>query len=171
MVKKWNFVIKIYTFRKKLVIFITDITELIRGELWLKSLWKKNYLKNRRYECTNKWKPKVRFLVYMEYYSKSLSFQLVKYCRPHSEGDFPFIGGRFWRGLLGVKKEDHSFEWSSYTPKRFWTAVAGMKIPSPRPLDDRGVLCEVKYRILFNIVKGGLWKFLDVEKNAVYLEL
>ena len=22
-------------------------------------------------------------------------------------------------GLLGVKKENHSFEWSSYTPKRF----------------------------------------------------
>ena len=28
-----------------------------------------------------------------------------------------------------------------YTPKRFRTAVAGMKIPSPGPLDDRGVLC------------------------------
>ena len=26
-----------------------------------------------------------------------------------------------------------------YTPKRFRTAVAGMKIPSPGPLDDRGV--------------------------------
>ena len=35
-----------------------------------------------------------------------------------------------------------------YTPKRFRTAVAGMKIPSPGPLDDRGVLCEDKYRIL-----------------------
>ena len=163
MVKKWNSVIKIYTFRKKLVIFITDITELIRGELWLKSLWKKNYLKNRRYECTNKWKPKVRFLVYMEYYSKSLSFQLVKYCRPHSEGDFPFIGGRFWRGLArftwGYRKTILSnglpipalwrFKKTAqlslscfYTPKRFWTAVAGMKIPSPRPLDDRGDLCR-----------------------------
>ena len=29
---------------------------------------------------------------------------------------------------------------SLYTPKRFRTAVAGMKIPSPGPLDDRGVL-------------------------------
>ena len=35
-----------------------------------------------------------------------------------------------------------------YTPKRFRTAVAGMKIPSPGPLDDRGVLCGDKYRIL-----------------------
>ena len=48
----------------------------------------------------------------------------------------------------------------SYTPKRFRTAVAGMKIPSPGPLDDRGVLCEDKYRILLNNVKGGLIIFL-----------
>ena len=49
-----------------------------------------------------------------------------------------------------------------YTPKRFRTAVAGMKIPSPGPLDDRGVLCEDKYRILLNNVKGGLIIFLRV---------
>ena len=35
-----------------------------------------------------------------------------------------------------------------------------MKIPSPGPLDDRGVLCEDKYRILLNNVKGGLIIFL-----------
>ena len=48
-----------------------------------------------------------------------------------------------------------------YTPKRFRTAVAGMKIPSPGPLDDRGVLCEDKYRILLNNVKGGLIIFFE----------
>ena len=37
-----------------------------------------------------------------------------------------------------------------------------MKIPSPGPLDDRGVLCEDKYRILLNNVKGGLIIFLRV---------
>ena len=37
-----------------------------------------------------------------------------------------------------------------------------MKIPSPGPLDDRGVLCEDKYRILLNNVKGGVIIFLRV---------
>ena len=62
------------------------------------------------------------------------------------------------RGLLVGKKKNQLFSWflytldglkkraqlalsSFYTPKRFRTAVAGMKIPSPGPLDDRGVLC------------------------------
>ena len=36
-----------------------------------------------------------------------------------------------------------------------------MKIPSPGPLDDRGVLCEDKYRILLNNVKGGLIIFFE----------
>ena len=101
---------------------------------------------------------------------RSLSFQLVKYCRPPIEGDFPFIGlagflypvSRFARGYKkrtqlalssfytawrGYKKSP-AFAELFYTPKRFRTAVAGMKIPSPGPLDDRGVLCEDKYRIL-----------------------
>ena len=119
---------------------------------------------------------------------RSLSFQLVKYCRPPIEGDFPFIGvEEFFIPFERVEKKDSSFDEpflylvmrfargykkrtsfsassfipfkrlkkraqlalsSFYTPKRFRTAVAGMKIPSPGPLDDRGVLCEDKYRIL-----------------------
>ena len=47
-----------------------------------------------------------------------------------------------------VKKKTNLAVDLLYTPKRFRTAVAGMKIPSPGPLDDRGVLCEDKYRIL-----------------------
>ncbi len=43
--------------------------------------------------------------------------------------------------LYAVKKRDLLSQISFYTPKRFRTAVAGMKIPSPGPLDDRGVLC------------------------------
>ena len=42
-----------------------------------------------------------------------------------------------WRGY----KKSPAFAELFYTPKRFRTAVAGMKIPSPGPLDDRGVLC------------------------------
>ena len=46
----------------------------------------------------------------------------------------------------GVYKKPPPFSESFlYTPKRFRTAVAGMKIPSPGPLDDRGVLCRAKY--------------------------
>ena len=58
------------------------------------------------------------------------------------------------RLACGYKKRTQLSLSSFYTPKRFRTAVAGMKIPSPGPLDDRGVLCEDKYRILLNYVKG-----------------
>ena len=48
--------------------------------------------------------------------------------------------------LKRLKKKGCVFDTSFlYTPKRFRTAVAGMKIPSPGPLDDRGVLCRAKY--------------------------
>ena len=57
----------------------------------------------------------IRFLVYLEFIQKSLSFQLVKYCLPPFEGGLPFIEANL-AVYLGVKKEDHSFEWSSYTP-------------------------------------------------------
>ena len=43
--------------------------------------------------------------------------------------------------LVGIKKRTCLSTSPFYTPKRFRTAVAGMKIPSPGPLDDRGVLC------------------------------
>jgi hypothetical protein len=33
----------------------------------------------------------IRFLVYLEFIQKSLSFQLVKYCLPPFEGGLPFI--------------------------------------------------------------------------------
>ena len=45
------------------------------------------------------------------------------------------------RFACGYKKRAQLALSSFYTPKRFRTAVAGMKIPSPGPLDDRGVLC------------------------------
>ena len=45
------------------------------------------------------------------------------------------------RLACGYKKRTQLSLSSFYTPKRFRTAVAGMKIPSPGPLDDRGVLC------------------------------
>ena len=64
------------------------------------------------------------------------------------------------RLACGYKKRTCLSTSPFYTPKRFRTAVAGMKIPSPGPLDDRGVLCEDKYRILLNNVKGGLIIFL-----------
>ena len=57
----------------------------------------------------------IRFLVYLEFIQKSLSFQLVKYCLPPFEGGLPFIEANL-AVYLGVKKEGHSFEWSSYTP-------------------------------------------------------
>ena len=41
-----------------------------------------------------------------------------------------------------LKKGTNLLIGSFYTPKRFRTAVAGMKIPSPGPLDDRGDLCD-----------------------------
>ena len=45
--------------------------------------------------------------------------------------------------LKRLKKKGCVFDTSFlYTPKRFRTAVAGMKIPSPGPLDDRGDLCD-----------------------------
>ena len=46
----------------------------------------------------------------------------------------------FYTACMRLKKGPAKAE-PFYTPKRFRTAVAGMKIPSPGPLDDRGVLC------------------------------
>ena len=59
----------------------------------------------------------------------------------------PFFRMVFLYPFMRFKKTAQLSLSCFYTPKRFWTAVAGMKIPSPRPLDDRGVLCEDKYRI------------------------
>ena len=39
---------------------------------------------------------------------------------------------------LAKIKNDQLFVGHFYTPKRTRTAVAGMRIPSPRPLDDGG---------------------------------
>ena len=50
------------------------------------------------------------------------------------------IMSRFARGCK--KKETNLLIGFFRTPKRFRTAVAGMKIPSPGPLDDRGDLCD-----------------------------
>ena len=63
------------------------------------------------------------------------------------------------RFARGYKKRTQLALSSFYTPKRFRTAVAGMKIPSPGPLDDRGVLCGDKYRILLDYVKGAFFNF------------
>ena len=77
------------------------------------------------------------------------------------------------RFARGYKKRTCLSTSPFYTPKRFRTAVAGMKIPSPGPLDDRGVLCEDKYRILLNNVKGGLIIFFEgagtgIKKNQLF---
>ncbi len=53
----------------------------------------------------------------------------------------PFVAVGLW-----IQKRAQLTLSSFYTPKRFRTAVAGMKIPSPGPLDDRGVLVCAKYR-------------------------
>ena len=58
---------------------------------------------------------------------------------------YPFmVGLRLCLSQPGIQKGP-AFASPFYTPKRFRTAVAGMKIPSPGPLDDRGVLCRAKY--------------------------
>ena len=49
-------------------------------------------------------------------YSKSLSFQLVNYCRPQLEGDFPFMGVA--RLLAATKKRAQLTLSSFYTLKR-----------------------------------------------------
>ena len=44
-----------------------------------------------------------------------------------------------------------------------------MKIPSPGPLDDRGVLCGDKYRFLLDYVKGAGLKILG-ERLGLFLK-
>ena len=158
VVEKRIFVIKMYSFKKIMLYFLTWTYQ--RGALISLHICKHNsaFKRNKRHETRNR---KYGFGVF-GVYSKSLSFQLVNYCRPQLEGDFPFMGVA--RLLAATKKDRLSsrsflylekgwkkaqpFGWAFYTPKRFRTAVAGMKIPSPGPLDDRGVLCGDKYRIL-----------------------
>ena len=169
-----------YSFKKIMLYFFMWTYQ--RGALISLHICKHNsaFKRNKRHETRNR---KCGFGVF-GVYSKSLSFQLVNYCRPQLEGDFPFMGvarllaatkksplfsvlflylEKGWKkgpilrlilfipfvavGLWIQKRAQLTLS-SFYTPKRFRTAVAGMKIPSPGPLDDRGVLCGDKYRIL-----------------------
>ena len=57
------------------------------------------FKRNKRHETRNR---KYGFGVF-GVYSKSLSFQLVNYCRPQLEGDFPFMGVA---RLLAATKKD-----------------------------------------------------------------
>ena len=144
-----------YSFKKIMLYFFMWTYQ--RGALISLHICKHNsaFKRNKRHETRNR---KCGFGVF-GVYSKSLSFQLVNYCRPQLEGDFPFFGVRACsrqqkRAQLTLSflylekgwKKAQPFGWAFYTPKRFRTAVAGMKIPSPGPLDDRGVLVCAKYR-------------------------
>ena len=85
--------------------------------------------------CGTKKRPTLRLVFFtrlMAVWKKGPTLRLVLF--------IPFYAVYLW-----VQKKAQPHGWAFYTPKRFWTAVAGMKIPSPRPLDDRGVLCEDKY--------------------------
>ena len=95
----------------------------------------------------------VLFIPFEKVEKKDSSFDepfLYRFGRLQKKTDFSVdLFYTFYRGLLvGNEKGLLRSKPFPYTPKRFRTAVAGMKIPSPGPLDDRGVLCEDKYRIL-----------------------
>ena len=106
MVKKWIFVIKMYSFEKIMLYFLTWTYQ--RGALISLHICKRKsaFKWNKRHETRNR---KYGFGVF-GVYSRSLSFQLVNYCRPQIEGDFPFIGraafccSRFLYLLKGWKK-------------------------------------------------------------------
>lgn len=109
MVKKWIFVIKMYSFEKIMLYFLTWTYQ--RGALISLHICKHNsaFKWNKRHETRNR---KYGFGVF-GVYSRSLSFQLVNYCRPQFEGDFPFMEIAC---LLVVTKKDQFCSWSFLYP-------------------------------------------------------
>ena len=99
LVKKWNFVIKMYSFQKNMLYLETWTYQ--RGALICLRICKRKsaFKRNKHHETRNR---KDGFGVF-GVCSKSLSFQLVNYCRPPFEGEVPFIGHAPTRGISRLK--------------------------------------------------------------------
>ena len=101
---KMNFCNKNVFFLRKL--YYIYLRERIRGELWFVCNGCKRYLAFKRNKQHNK-EPWIRFWCIWSLF-KSLSFQLVKYCRPHLRATSRI---KSWDHMLWRMKRNQSFDW------------------------------------------------------------